>query len=98
MIAQEVWYDAPELRHLVKPGHDAEPAEFIPTSEDPQIDPEYSSWGTDAASLDYIGLIPFLIRAIQEQQHQIQEQQQLIQALGERVSDLESDQGTEPDL
>ena len=63
LIAQEVYYDAPELRHLVTIGGDATPADSIPTSSDPTSDPDYSSWGTESASLNYVGLIPFLVRS-----------------------------------
>ena len=70
LIAQEIYYDAPELRHLVhngKPKLDEEgneiPLPEIPTSIDPQQDPEYSSWGKDTASVNYIGLIAYLVKA-----------------------------------
>ena len=58
LIAQEIYYDAPELRHLVHRGKqdlDEEgisiPLPEIPTSIDPQQDPDYSSWGKDPAYL-----------------------------------------------
>ena len=70
LIAQEIYYDAPELRHLVhrgKPELDEEgnsiPLPEIPTSIDPQQDPDYSSWNKDPASINYIGLIVYLIKA-----------------------------------
>ena len=70
LIAQELYYDAPELRHLVhkgKPDLDEEgneiPLPEIPTSIDPQQDPDYSSWGKDPASVNYIGLIAYLVKA-----------------------------------
>ena len=70
LIAQEIYYDAPELRHLVhrgKPELDEEgnsiPLPEIPTSIDPQQDPDYSSWGEDPASVNYIGLIAYLVKA-----------------------------------
>ena len=51
LIAQEIYYDAPELRHLVHRGSpelDEEgnivPLREIPTSIDPKKDPDYSSW------------------------------------------------------
>ena len=57
LIAQETYHDAPELGHLVhrgKPELDEEgnliPLHEIPTSTDPQQDPDYSSWGKDPAS------------------------------------------------
>ena len=70
LIAQEIYYDAPELRHLVyrgSPELDEEgnsiPLPEIPTSIDPQQDPDYSSWGKDPASVNYIGLIAYLVKA-----------------------------------
>ena len=83
LMAQGVYYDAPELRHLVhrgKPELDAEgnsiPLPEIPTSIDPQQDPDHSSWGKDPASVNYIGLIAYLVKASTE--------------LHERVKALES--------
>ena len=70
LIAQEMYYDAPELRHLVhkgKPEIDEEgneiPLPEIPTSIDPKQDPDYSSWGKESASVNYIGLIAYLVKA-----------------------------------
>ena len=67
LIAQVICYDAPELRHLVNRGDnelDEEgngiPLPEIPTSIDPQQDPDYSSWGKDPASENYTGLIAYL--------------------------------------
>ena len=61
LIAQEVYYDAPELTHLVHRGKqdiDEEgnsiPLPEIPTSIDPQQDPDYSSWGKESASVNYM--------------------------------------------
>ena len=70
LIAQEVYYDAPELRHLVKRDKETDeegnPLPEIPTSIDPQQDPDYSSWGNEPASLNYIGLIAYLVKANNE--------------------------------
>ena len=70
LIAQEIYYDAPELRHLVhggKPELDEEcnsiPLPEIPTSIDPSQDPDYSSWGKDPASVNCIGVIAYLVKA-----------------------------------
>ena len=52
------------------------PLPEIPTSIDPQQDPDYSSWGEDPASVNYIGLISYLVKADTE--------------LHERVKALES--------
>ena len=70
VIAQEIYYDAPGSRHLVhrgKPDIDEKgnsiPLPEIPTSIDPQQDPDYSSWGKDPASVNYIGSAAYLIKA-----------------------------------
>ena len=52
------------------------PLPEIPTSTDPQQDPDYSSWGKESASVNYIGLIAYLVKASNE--------------LHERVKSLES--------
>ena len=65
LMAQEIYYDAPELTHLVyrgSPNQDDEGNE-IPTSIDPQQDPDYSPWGKESASVNYIGLIAYLVKA-----------------------------------
>ena len=73
LIAHDSYYDAPELRHLVNRGDnglDEEgndiPLPEIRTSIDPQQDPDYSSWGKDAASVNYIGFIAYLVKASSE--------------------------------
>ena len=83
LIAQEIYYDAPELSHLVSRGSpelDEEgneiPLPEIPTSIDPQQDPDYTSWGKETAAVNYIGLIAYLVKANNE--------------LHERVKALES--------
>ena len=70
LIAQEIYYDAPELRHLIyrgSPETDEEgngiPLPEIPTSIDPQQDPDYSSWGKEPAPVNYIGSIAYLVKA-----------------------------------
>ena len=66
LIAQEIYYDAPELRHLVSRGESDTPLPEIPTSIDPQQDPDYSSWGEETAAVNYIGLIAYLVKANNE--------------------------------
>ena len=73
LIAQEIYYEAPGLRHLVHRGkHDLDeegnsiPVPEIPTSIDPQQDPDYSSWSKYPASVNYIGLIAYLAKAVTE--------------------------------
>ena len=70
LIAQEIYYDAPGFRHFIhkgKPETDEDgniiPLHEISTSIDPQQDPDYSSWGKDPASVNYIGSIAYLVKA-----------------------------------
>ena len=65
LIAQEIYYDTPELRHLARVV-DNKDDKIIPSCDDPQKDPDYSSWGDMPASVDYIQLIPYLIKSNQE--------------------------------
>ena len=53
--------------HRGKPETDEDgiiiPLPEIPTSIDPRQDPDYSSWGKDPASVNYVGLIAHLVEA-----------------------------------
>ena len=72
LIAQDVWYDAPELRHLVSLGSGAKPNEQRPVrNKDLTIDPDYSGWGPSVATVNYVGLIPYLVKSIQEIESQM---------------------------
>jgi hypothetical protein len=73
LMAQDIYYDAPELRYLVSArnkGIDAEsvniPQERPFIDDDPTNDPDYSEWGTASAGVAYIQLIPYLIKSNQE--------------------------------
>ena len=73
LIAQEIYVDAPELRHLVILPNDIDvslvesTANRYVSSSDPRIDPKWPEWGSEeAARVNYIGLIPYTISAIQE--------------------------------
>ena len=68
LIAQELYYDVPELRHLVKIPRDARDIDtnISITSTDPTVDPDYSAWGKDTSAVNYIGLVPYLIKSVQE--------------------------------
>ena len=69
LIAQDIWYDAPELRHIVSLSPDADPSEEKPVGgEDPQDDPDYdqAGWGSTEANVSYTQLIPLLIKSNQE--------------------------------
>ena len=76
LIAQDIYYDCPELRHLISLPSDATPAEDKPTgSDDPQDDPDYDSagWGTESASVSYTQIIPVLVKSNQELHERIVE-------------------------
>jgi hypothetical protein len=90
LIAQEIYYDAVELRHLVIVPSDADLSNNpITSSSDPQLDPDYSNWGKkDCAYVNYIGLIPYLIRGIQEQQEIIEAEKTKIETLQEQLADV----------
>ena len=70
LIAQDIWYDAPELRHVVYPYKT--PNETREVNEDIQQDPDYSDWGPVAAQVNYFGLIPYLIKSFQELHEEFQ--------------------------
>ena len=75
LIAQDIWYDVPELRHLVHLGADATPVDtkpVAPVDGDIQQDPDYSSWGPNEASVNYDGLIAYLIKSNQEIYEELQ--------------------------
>jgi hypothetical protein len=83
LIAQDVWYNTPELRHTVTlpmdpSGNEAQPLplpEGVNTTHDIQNDPDYASLGwteNEIASLDYMQFIPYLIKCNQEQQREIE--------------------------
>lgn len=78
VIAQEVYYNAPELRHLVHTEGEPQPYDLSGTAL--QTDPDYTAlgWGPKSATVDYIGLIPYLIKSNQEQQEIIDNKQQQI--------------------
>jgi hypothetical protein len=68
LMAQEVYYSAPELRHIVQIPPEAGDIDNYtpPPSDDPTQDPDYSVWGNDASTVDYNQLTPYLVKAVQE--------------------------------
>jgi len=91
LIAQDIWYDAPELRHIVLLGTDASPVEIkpeAPVEGNIQQDPDYSSWGPNEASVNYDGLIAYLIKSNQEIYNELQTEKARNDALETQVSDL----------
>lgn len=66
-MAQDIWYDIPELRHAVRVPASACPDEDRGTpNPDPRIDPDYSGWGPDVAAVNYNSILPYTVKAIQE--------------------------------
>ena len=67
-MAQDIWYDVPEMKHIVILAPTANPTPEKPPapSDDPRDDPDYSAWGADLSTLNYTQVIPFLTKAVQE--------------------------------
>jgi len=85
LISQEVWYNAPELRHLVSCGDENQnPTEMDLSNVDIQNDPDYGSHGwseTEPSSLNYVGLIAYLIKSNQELHERIENLEETIMGL-----------------
>jgi hypothetical protein len=75
LIAQEVWYSIPELRHLIHCGDPSQnPTEMDLSGVDIQNDPDYAAHGwstTEASAFNYNGLVAYLVKSNQEQQEEI---------------------------
>ena len=88
LVAQEVYYEAPELRFLVKSQQDMSEVKELPEGVKPEDihDQEWSEYGWSSdhpSSFSYTELVPYLIRMCQEQQNKIE-------SLSESVSRLEA--------
>jgi hypothetical protein len=96
LIAQEIYYNAPELRHLVtiqdENGNKLTPQEYDLSGTDIQNDPDYTAlgWGNNSAYVDYIGLIPYLIKANQEKQAILDAQEATISQQTTQIDDLKT--------
>jgi hypothetical protein len=68
VIAQEVYYSAPEFRHLVDLPQTVRDIDNYtpPPSDDPTQDPDYSAWGPEPAGVKYEQFVPYLIKGVQE--------------------------------
>jgi hypothetical protein len=64
-IAQEMYYDVKELRHIVWLGRDANPNDDAP-------EPDYSDWGKRHACLRYLHFISYVVKSIQELRERIE--------------------------
>src|SRR5210317_1007926 len=88
-IAQEIYYEVPELRDLVNVPHDATVVDDVDRDfTDIQNDPDYSNWGDKPASVDYNSFIAILTKGFQEQQTIIQIQQEEINTQQEEINTL----------
>ena len=96
LIAQEIYYNAPELRHLViiqdENGNKLTPQEYDLTGTDIQNDPDYTAlgWGNNSAYVDYTGLIPYLVKANQEKQTILEQQDATISQQTTQVEELKT--------
>ena len=90
LIAQEIYYNAPELRHLVYTEGNPQPYDLSGTTI--ENDPDYSAlgWGHKSATVNYIGLIPYLIKANQEKQAILDEQEAVIAQQTTQVEELKT--------
>ena len=96
LIAQEIYYNAPELRHLVtiqdENGNKLTPQEYDLSGNDIQNDPDYTAlgWGNKSAHVDYTGLIPYLIKSNQEKQTILEQQESAISQQTTQIEDLKT--------
>ena len=65
-IAQDIYYDAPEIRHVVIPGKDATPNET-------KNEPSYDDWGSEYAKLDYYSIMTYTVSAINELREMVED-------------------------
>jgi hypothetical protein len=67
-MSQDIWYDVPEMKHIVLLAQTANPTPEKPPapSDDPADDPDYSAWGSELSTINYTQVIPFLTKAVQE--------------------------------
>ena len=88
LIAQDVWYDTPELRHLVSHDKNADiPIEKPFVDDDPTKDPDYSSCG-EIATLNYQGLIAYLIKSNQEIHTELQAEKVKVASLETQLTSV----------
>jgi hypothetical protein len=99
LIAQEIYYDAPELRDYIvnlpvdTSGNRCTPTEIDLSNQDPANDPDYEALGwtkDNYAAVDYVKLIPYLIKSNQEQQEEINTLKTQLTDVLSRLSALEN--------
>ena len=80
LIAQDIWYKTPELRHLVKTPESWK-IQHMELGDTINPDPSYNDhgWSTEKpAAVNYIGLIAYLVKSIQELNGKYMENESLI--------------------
>ena len=89
LISQDIWYQVPELRHIVslgseyKDGTSTVPTPIDVSNNELLEDTDYNNLGwstTEPSSVKYLGLIAYLIKAVQELNIQRQEEKDALQA------------------
>tara|TARA_B100001250_G_scaffold409301_2_gene433368 strand:+ start:80 stop:1525 length:1446 start_codon:yes stop_codon:yes gene_type:complete len=84
LIAQEIFYEVPELRFLLTNTIDESKIDKTPKNfSDIKNDPDYSNWSNHISTVNYTGLIPYLIQGFKEQNNEIN-------TLKTKVSELEN--------
>ena len=73
LIAQEIYYEVPELRYIVSgsPTNETNTDDINISDSNIQTDPDYSNWGSETAGVSYTQLIPYLIAHNKIQQNEI---------------------------
>ena len=87
-IAQDIYYQVPELKHIVNVTGSGTPASNVVIGDDPAVDPDYSSWGNVAAGIHITEVIPYNTAAIQELSNLRDLDIDRITVLESQVSDL----------
>jgi hypothetical protein len=93
LMVQDVWYDAPELRYILKLSDDAQPTDTKPPEPvpgDPRVDPDYTTWGTKMSALDYNSVFVYNIKATQELKIEVDELESQITSILTRLDALEA--------
>jgi cytoskeletal protein CcmA (bactofilin family) len=67
LIAQDIWYKTPELRHLVKT-KESWKVQQMELSDNIKVDPSYGDfgWSDTPAAVNYVGFIAYLVKSVQE--------------------------------
>jgi hypothetical protein len=99
LISQEVYYEVPELRHIVTiDNEDSSGNNILPTElteeEHKNIKNDLSynelNWGEKSCSIKYNNLIAYLIKGFQEQQEIIEEEKAKVATLETQYNTLQS--------